>query len=173
MDEARLYSRTLTDAQLAETFTHKFNDFGLEFYFKFAENVPATTSFDSSNNNKHLSIMGTPMKEKQSPVCLTVQTTCRYGTENASYMKICTSNIIATTAVNTSIAVTGDFSFSFWVKRSTVNLNHFILNIGAAPGINTYLSIGYRSTNQFTVAFYGNDLNTVTLHREIDEWTRK
>jgi hypothetical protein len=52
------------------------------------------------------------------------------------------------------------FSVAFWAKRNAPNRNDFVISQGTS-GTSTLLHLGFRSTNEFTCAFYYNDLNTV------------
>ena len=53
------------------------------------------------------------------------------------------------------------FSIEFWAKKKnmlTTNDNH-IIGLGETTATNNALHIGFRNTNQFTFAFFGNDLD--------------
>ncbi len=57
------------------------------------------------------------------------------------------------------------FSVSAWIKRNVNNTFHWALT----QGINTQnlgLHLGFRDTNVFTCAFYGNDLNTTAAYTD-------
>jgi hypothetical protein len=175
LDEIRLYSRAFTDTQLYDAWRNIFLDANLEFYYKFNEAIGSTTIYDYSNNNRQLTFAGTPVLEDDGSNCITVPTTCGQGQIDDGHQKFSSTNSFASSHANNTFIVNGDFSFSFYVKRYSIGTNMWILNIGAAPGINTYLTIGYRATNQFTFSFNNanTDLTTVSTHTEIDEWTRK
>lgn len=52
------------------------------------------------------------------------------------------------------------FTIEFWAKRDGINSNDFVIGLGTYQNTNQFLHIGFRNTNQFTFAFYGNDANT-------------
>jgi len=68
------------------------------------------------------------------------------------------TNDYAVTSSNTLLA-NSSFTIEFWCKRDTINEVDFVFGNGSST-LNNYLIIGFRSNNQFTLAFYANDLNT-------------
>ena len=65
------------------------------------------------------------------------------------------------------------FTISSWAKRSSIGVAHMIMSIGSSSTTNYNLHFGFRSTNIFTCAFYGNDLNTPIAYTDTDwhYWT--
>jgi uncharacterized repeat protein (TIGR01451 family) len=59
------------------------------------------------------------------------------------------------------------FSVAFWAKRDVAGRYDLAISQGT-PGTNTLLHIGFRNNNQFTCAFYGNDLNTTKTYTDTD-----
>lgn len=60
----------------------------------------------------------------------------------------------------TGIDVSGtSFSIEFWGRRNNIDAYDFFMGQGPI-GTNTSLHIGFRNTNEFTFAFFNNDLNT-------------
>ncbi|MES3629378.1 MAG: T9SS type A sorting domain-containing protein [Longimonas sp.] len=55
----------------------------------------------------------------------------------------------------------GDFTISFWVKRTARDASQYVVTQGEASG-NQGLQIGFRSADTFTLAFWNNDLNVNT-----------
>jgi hypothetical protein len=51
------------------------------------------------------------------------------------------------------------FSVEFWARRASIGSAHMIVGQGSGS-TNNGLHIGFRDTNEFTCAFYGNDLNS-------------
>ena len=51
------------------------------------------------------------------------------------------------------------FTIEFWAKRDETGSTDYILTHGSTFSTNQFLHLGFRSTNQFTFAFYSNDLN--------------
>ncbi len=51
------------------------------------------------------------------------------------------------------------FSIEFWAKRNAPN-NHDFVIVQGRPSDNQMLHVGFRNGNDFTFAFYNNDLNT-------------
>ncbi len=51
------------------------------------------------------------------------------------------------------------FTVAFWAKRSSIDTADMVVTQGTAT-TNQWLHIGFRANNQFTCAFYYNDLNT-------------
>ncbi len=51
------------------------------------------------------------------------------------------------------------FSVAFWAKRNTAGRNDLVISQGTS-GTSTLLHMGFRSTDEFTCAFYSNDLST-------------
>ncbi len=58
------------------------------------------------------------------------------------------------------------FSVEMWARRTEINRLDLLLTEGAGV-VNQALHIGFRPSNQFTFAFYGNDLNT-PVYTDID-----
>jgi hypothetical protein len=52
------------------------------------------------------------------------------------------------------------FTIDFWAKRNATGANHYVIGQGSERQTNRSLHIGFRSNDQFTFAFYDNDLNT-------------
>jgi hypothetical protein len=52
------------------------------------------------------------------------------------------------------------FTVEFWAKQNTVTSSHQWIVCQGSNATNRLLHIGFRRGQQFTVAFYGNDLNT-------------
>ena len=55
----------------------------------------------------------------------------------------------------------GDFSISFWVKRAAQDGGQYVITQGERS-TNRGLHAGFRSVNEFTFAFWGNDINIQT-----------
>ncbi|MFO8011711.1 MAG: LamG domain-containing protein, partial [Phycisphaerae bacterium] len=51
------------------------------------------------------------------------------------------------------------FSLSLWVKRSRANTQEWVLGQGTSGSTDNALHVGFRGNNQFSFAFYGDDLN--------------
>jgi len=56
----------------------------------------------------------------------------------------------------------GSFTFSVWEKRANTGTEDYIFSQGTGTN-NIGLHLGYRNTNVFTLAFWGNDLNSAAL----------
>ncbi|MDX8414271.1 MAG: LamG-like jellyroll fold domain-containing protein, partial [Mariprofundales bacterium] len=69
-----------------------------------------------------------------------------------------------TTALNGA-----SFTIEFWAKRKRSNTNEFLISQGIAA-TNQGLHIGWRASNQFTCAFWGNDLNTTGSYIDTSSW---
>ena len=59
------------------------------------------------------------------------------------------------------------FTADAWVKRGVIGVNHVILGQGPY-GTDTSLHFGFRNTNVFMCAFYGDDLNTTETFIDTD-----
>ncbi len=59
------------------------------------------------------------------------------------------------------------FTTEFWVKRDAIGSADYIIGQGWAS-TNMGLTIGFRSDNTFTFAFYGNDLSTTATYTDTD-----
>ena len=59
------------------------------------------------------------------------------------------------------------FTLEFWAKRAVAGNDDFVLAQGSASG-NNLLHVGFRSSNVFTFAFFGNDLNTTSTYSDTD-----
>lgn len=64
------------------------------------------------------------------------------------------------------------FSIAFWSKRASTGSNHWLFGMGTGS-TNNGLYIGYRNTDKFAFAFYGNDLNTTATFTDLgwNHWT--
>ena len=57
------------------------------------------------------------------------------------------------------------FTVEFWARRAEANKSHYILSQGESQP-NKGLHIGFRDNNLFTIAFYGNDLNSSSTYTD-------
>ena len=60
------------------------------------------------------------------------------------------------------------FSVCAWVRRDSIGATHYIFGQGATGSANIALHIGFRDSNVFTFAFYGDDLNTPSSYTDTD-----
>jgi hypothetical protein len=63
-----------------------------------------------------------------------------------------------------------DFSISCWVKRGGIGTDDFIFGRGTTTSKDRALHLGFRENNILTMAFYGDDLNTVTKYTDTSNW---
>ncbi|MCE2929543.1 MAG: hypothetical protein LW817_07940, partial [Candidatus Caenarcaniphilales bacterium] len=61
------------------------------------------------------------------------------------------------------------FSVSAWDRRQAINAAHFLFGRDTG-GSNQLLSIGYRSSNTYTFAFWANDLTTASAYTTTNTW---
>ena len=72
-------------------------------------------------------------------------------------------------ALNFGSGLSGDFSgqsfsFSAWDKRGTNTTNDFLIGRNVSGPTGQHLHIGYRATDQYTLGFWGNDLDSTGTH---------
>jgi hypothetical protein len=87
----------------------------------------------------------------------------------AGHYKFTSAGQILRSVNNIVISSSDSWSFSLWTRRTQTNVDQFMLNLGTTYATNTMCSIGYRSNNAFTFAFYNNDLNTRT-QTDVNVW---
>lgn len=63
-----------------------------------------------------------------------------------------------------------DFTLSCWIKRMSNVTNDYVFGKGINNTTDNSLHIGFRSTHELTLAFYGDDLNTPNMYSEINSW---
>ncbi len=63
-----------------------------------------------------------------------------------------------------------DFSISCWIKRGGTGTYDLIFGRGTTKATDRALHFGFRDTNVLTMAFYGDDLNTVTTYPDTSNW---
>ncbi|QIZ73727.1 LamG-like jellyroll fold domain-containing protein [Oxynema aestuarii] len=57
------------------------------------------------------------------------------------------------------------FTIEFWAKRNTVNQTDLVVEQGSITGGHE-LHVGFRNNNMFTLAFFGDDLNTTDRYTD-------
>ncbi|MFB6397761.1 LamG-like jellyroll fold domain-containing protein [Polymorphospora lycopeni] len=63
-----------------------------------------------------------------------------------------------------------DFTIEFWAKRERAGRDDFVVSHGSTTQtVNSALHVGFRTDNTFTLAFWGNDLNTTATYDDL-EW---
>ncbi|TDC59715.1 hypothetical protein E1258_17000 [Micromonospora sp. KC207] len=69
------------------------------------------------------------------------------------------------------VALAGtDFTIEFWAKRERAGREDFVVTHGVTtPTAHNALHVGFRATNTFTLAFWGNDLDTTGSYDDL-EW---
>jgi len=94
----------------------------------------------------------------------------RFGKPNSAYYFDGNDNINC--GSNIDIA-NKPFSFSFWVKRNAVNRDDFILGHGNQQVVDKGMHIGFRSSNVFTMDFYGDGFNSSAVYTDYGwhQWT--
>lgn len=62
------------------------------------------------------------------------------------------------------------FSIEFWAKKSVLSAgsDDYVIGLGANTNSNEALHIGFRGGNEFTFAFFGNDLNANSSYADTD-----
>jgi hypothetical protein len=87
----------------------------------------------------------------------------------AGHYRFNNTNQIMKSSATSTVSITGDVSFSAWIKRDVTWFDQFPINVGNNPSTNGMLTIGYRWTNTFTFAFWSNDLDT-PIQTEVSTW---
>ncbi|HZV68439.1 MAG TPA: LamG-like jellyroll fold domain-containing protein, partial [Saprospiraceae bacterium] len=144
------------------------------------ENVPGATSYtwtlpsgwsgtsatnsitvDPSNTSGNVQcVVGLPAGDRTYILNVTVNANCNTAMDMDGvndYMEPASTVNIANTS----------FTVEFWAKRSSIGTNDFVVSQGT-NSTNNRLHIGFRNSNQFTFAFYGNDLNAAGTYTDFN-----
>jgi hypothetical protein len=151
----------LSDLELNYLYKNELNSVpitNLEFAYNFAHPIlDSRKIFDLSKKGRHLSIVGEPVHEIDlinSPLCQDIQiNTCTSTvTKDDGHVKFTDTNQILKTS--TWLGLSGDMSFSIWVRRDIIGMLSTVVNIGGQTSdIGNIFSLGYTTTNQFFWSF--------------------
>ena len=152
-----------TDPSLIDTLI-QFDNIGVEetmapaLYLTFEDDSGSTAFIDNSSNSLHFSC------DRPNGKCPTAGAAGRFGTA----VQFDGINDLITLPANDPLNIANkDFTVAAWAKRDQAGQSHFILSQGGVAN-NQGLHFGYRDNNQFTCAFYGNDLNTTATYTDTD-----
>ncbi|MEE4357228.1 MAG: LamG domain-containing protein [Desulfococcaceae bacterium] len=159
IDEVRIWETARTQAQINQykNVVLKGNESGLKACFRFdhdsgtvLDNLLAGSSDGTLMNSPIWTASGAPLKFPPASLIL----------DGANDYVSCG------TAINLA---NKSFTIEFWAKRGSINTYDYIIGQEESHNTNKYLHIGFRSSNQFTFAFYANDLNTSAAYTDT-EW---
>ena len=163
--EVRLWNLPRTQTEIQENLgkTLKGDELGLVGYWRFAEG----TAKDSSPKGYHGTIQGTPKAVTLPGKIASNIYTIGNIASDASASQLDTSTALKFDGSNDYIDC-GDridianksFSIEFWAKQNPVTSNGRWILAQGTNKTNCALIIGFRASKTFTVAFYGDDLDT-------------
>jgi hypothetical protein len=170
LDELRFWSRTLSDGELKSSFRNSFvggvND-NLSAFYKFSEVSNKNTIYDHSGNGRHLTTPNTDLV-LDSKLCLPA-VACAFGSSDDGHIRFSNPGSYAATTVDRTIS--GDLSFSIWLRREQLG-SMYAFSFGPAA-TNQILVVGFRPTDAFVFGFGANDMVTNSFHTELGSWIRK
>jgi hypothetical protein len=167
IDEFRFWSKTLTATQILNAYNNIFLHSNLEIYYKLNDAQSYTTIVDYSGKQRTLTKTGTPMFELDYSLCapeITVSYCDRNNYDDGHYKFDGSASYLSSTAY---LSLSGDFAFSFWYRRDSINVRQDVINAGVGGSDGTFLAIAYLNNNQFAFSFSGGDLITTTTHTEL------
>jgi hypothetical protein len=164
----------LSDTELNHLYENRLNSVlldNLEFAYNFAHPILNTRIvYDLSLKGRHLSIVGDPVHELDLTLCRPIQAnTCPTTKLSDGQVKFTDSNQILKTS--TWLQLSGDVSFSIWVRRDVIGLLSTIVNIGGqTSNLGNIFSLGYTTTNQFFWSFQRQpttEISTSSIYNDV------
>ncbi|HSH02561.1 MAG TPA: LamG-like jellyroll fold domain-containing protein, partial [Anaerolineae bacterium] len=131
-----------------DTFTYQL-DTGLLGQWNFNEGS-GTTATDLSGYNNDGSFVNTPTYTTTTPI---TTSTNYYNSHSLLFNDDDEVQINGINIANRS------FTIAFWARRDNLNVSDFVMSQNTGFVTNGSLHIGFRPNNEFTCAFWANDLN--------------
>ena len=157
LDDVRIYTRVLAPAELAGGAYAGLpdSDPNLALYWAMDEGVGATArNYPASNASLVNMDPATAWTSASAPI------------DRANPYALQFDGVNDTVQVAQPVPlVSASFSVAFWARRTNVNSDGMIVSQGINSN-NNGLHIGFRASNVFTCAFWGNDLDTAATYTD-------
>ncbi len=157
LDDVRIYDRVLAPAELASGAYASLpgSDPNLQVYWAMNEGLGTTVhNFPDANANLVNMDPATAWTSASAPIDLSNPYALQFDGVNDTVQ-----------VTQTVPLLFNSFTVAFWARRTSVGSDGIVVSQGSANS-DMGLHVGFRNTNAFTCAFWGNDLNTVATYTD-------